>query len=79
MSDVAHAFIASPQYRRGAMFINYDEWGGFFDHVKPPPRARRPRQPADLANDWSLTGFRIPAVAISPYTRAKARAGGSAT
>ena len=35
MSDVAHAFIESPQYRRGAMFINYDEWGGFFDHVSP--------------------------------------------
>ena len=45
MSDVVHAFIESPQYRRGALFINYDEWGGFFDHVKPPPRARRPRQP----------------------------------
>jgi phospholipase C len=27
MSDVVHAFISSPQFRRGAMFINYDEWG----------------------------------------------------
>ena len=45
MSDVAHAFIESPQYRRGAMFINYDEWGGFFDHVAPAARARRPREP----------------------------------
>ena len=36
MSDVTHAFIESPQYERGAMFINYDEWGGFFDHVPPP-------------------------------------------
>ena len=45
MSDVAHAFIESPQYERGALFINYDEWGGFFDHVQPPfvPDDRRNR------------------------------------
>jgi phospholipase C len=71
MSDIAHAFIESPQYERGVLFINYDEWGGFFDHVRPR------RVPDDLANrknldeDWSLTGFRTPAVAISPYARSK--------
>src|SRR4051794_6623800 len=36
MADVVHAFIQSPQWKRGALFIVYDEWGGFFDHVKPP-------------------------------------------
>jgi phospholipase C len=68
MSDVAHAFIESPQYRRGVMFINYDEWGGFFDHVKPRfvPDDRRSK---DINEDFGLTGFRIPGVAISPYTR----------
>ncbi len=76
MSDVAHAFIASPHYRRGAMFINYDEWGGFFDHVKPPHVPDDRGNLADLTNDWSLAGFRVPAVAISPYTRAKRRKGG---
>ena len=35
MSEITHAFLDSPQFRRGAMFINYDEWGGFFDHVSP--------------------------------------------
>ncbi|MGI8727146.1 MAG: alkaline phosphatase family protein, partial [Solirubrobacterales bacterium] len=69
MSDVAHAFIDSPQYARGAMFINYDEWGGFFDHV-PPPRVPDDRaNPADLYDDWGFCGFRVPAVAISPFTR----------
>ena len=69
MSDVAHAFIEGPQYKRGAMFINYDEWGGFFDHVRPKrvPDDRGNRK--DLENDWSLTGFRIPSVAISPFSR----------
>jgi phospholipase C len=73
MSDVTHSFIASPQYRRGAMFINYDEWGGFFDHVSPRfvPDDREDR--ADLANNWGITGFRVPAVAISPYTRSGRR------
>jgi phospholipase C len=73
MSDVGHAFIESPQYRRGALFINYDEWGGFFDHVRPRhvPDDRQNR--ADLEEDWSITGFRVPAVAISPYARAGKR------
>ena len=75
MSDVAHALIESPQYRRGAMFINYDEWGGFFDHVRPRhvPDDRANLQ--DLENDWSITGFRVPAVAISPFTRGHRKGG----
>ena len=36
MADVVHAFMESPQFERGALFIVYDEWGGFFDHVRPP-------------------------------------------
>ncbi len=69
MSDIAHAFIESPQYKRGAMFINYDEWGGFFDHVRPHfvPDDRENR--SDLYQNWGFTGFRIPGVAISPYAR----------
>ena len=69
MSDITHAFIESPQYARGAMFINYDEWGGFFDHVRPPhvPDDRADRK--DLENDWSFCGFRVPAVCISPFSR----------
>ena len=68
MSDVAHAFMESPQYRRGALFIDYDEWGGFFDHVKPRfvPDDRRSK---DLDEDFGMTGFRIPGVAISPFTK----------
>jgi len=69
MSDVVHAFMESPQYKRGVLFINYDEWGGFFDHV-PPPRVPDQRQNnSDILNDWSLMGFRIPAVAVSPFAR----------
>ncbi len=68
MSDIAHAFIASPHWNRGAMFIDYDEWGGFFEHVLPR-RVPDDLNDPDINKDFGLTGFRIPAVALSPYAR----------
>jgi phospholipase C len=68
MSQITHAFLNSPQFRRGAMFINYDEWGGFFDHVSPrfvPDGRASPK----LSKTFGITGFRSPGVAISPYAR----------
>jgi phospholipase C len=66
MSDVVHAFMESPNWERGALFIVYDEWGGFFDHVRPPsvPDARKS---SNIDLDFGLMGFRIPAVAVSPF------------
>jgi phospholipase C len=68
ISDVVHAFLASPQWKRGALFVTFDEWGGFFDHVRPPsvPDVRQSR---DLNNDFGQVGFRVPAFVISPYAR----------
>jgi phospholipase C len=68
MSDVVHAFMNSAHWKRGAIFVVYDEWGGFFDHVRPP-RVPDIRQNRDLNKDFGQMGFRIPAVAISPYVR----------
>jgi phospholipase C len=68
MSDVVHAFQNSKNYRRGALFVIYDEWGGFFDHVSPP-HVIDDRASRNLDKDFGQMGFRIPAVAISPYTR----------
>jgi phospholipase C len=42
--------------------INYDEWGGFFDHVAPGVAA-------DVNPDWGLRGFRVPCLVISPRAR----------
>jgi phospholipase C len=74
MADVINAFVRSPNYRRGALFVVYDEWGGFYDHVRPPrvPDDRASRNPDE---DWGQMGFRIPAVAISPYARSKRKRG----
>jgi phospholipase C len=63
-----HAFMESPQWRRGALFIIYDEWGGFFDHVAPP-RVPDDRNDPDINKDFGQMGFRIPAVAVSPFVR----------
>ncbi len=67
MADVAHAFMASPQFKRGALFIIYDEWGGFFDHVTPP-RVPDERASTNLDQDFGQMGFRTPTVVVSPYT-----------
>src|SRR3954451_7054983 len=68
MSDVVHAFLESPQFKRAAMFIVYDEWGGFFEHV-PPPSVPDDRGSPDINKNYGQMGFRIPSVIISPYAR----------
>ena len=68
MADVVRAFVCSKCYRRGALFVVYDEWGGFFDHVRPP-RVRDARASSDPNEDFGQMGFRIPAVAVSPFAR----------
>jgi phospholipase C len=37
------------------LVINYDEWGGFFDHVQP-------RKAPDVSKKTALRGFRTPAL-----------------
>ena len=68
MADVVNAFIESPQFQSGALFIVYDEWGGFFDHVAPP-RVPDARSHPELDRDYGQMGFRIPAVCVSPWVR----------
>jgi phospholipase C len=51
------------------LIVNYDEWGGFYDHV-PPPRALAPNgTDPDLMDGKALLGCRVPAVIASPWTR----------
>ena len=68
MADVVHAFMESPHWPRGALFIVYDEGGGFFDHV-PPPRVPDIRESRDYDKDFGQMGFRIPAVVVSPWVK----------
>ena len=68
LNKVYEAVTSSPNWPNTLLIINFDEWGGFFDHVAPP---RAPIPTADsLAGDQTgLRGFRVPALAISPWSR----------
>jgi phospholipase C len=52
------------------MIVNYDESGGFFDHVKPLPIVTNPRREATFRDSlFRTTGARVPAYLISPFVR----------
>lgn len=62
INQVYEAISSSPAWQRTVFIINYDEWGGFFDHVAP---ATAP----DANPSNGLRGFRVPALVISPLAR----------
>jgi phospholipase C len=66
LNTVYNAVVSSPNWPNTVLVINFDEWGGFFDHV-PPPRAPIPPADASLGSD-GLMGFRTPALVISPWS-----------
>jgi phospholipase C len=69
MSDIVHAFMCSPNWENGALFIVYDEWGGFFDHVRPPSVPDALQNTSNLDEDFGLMGYRIPGVVVSPFAK----------
>jgi phospholipase C len=62
LDDVYRAVVSSPAWPRTLLVIVFDEWGGFFDHV-------RPKRAPDVAERYSLRGFRVPCLLISPFAR----------
>jgi phospholipase C len=62
LATIYQAVTSSPAWGRTLLIVNFDEWGGFFDHVPPPP-ARHDKL------DRSLRGFRVPCLLISPFAR----------
>lgn len=66
--DVYDALTRSPGWRDTVLVITYDEHGGFYDHVKPPPVTDHPR--------YRTLGLRVPALIVGPrVTRQVARRG----
>ena len=83
MSDIVNAVGSSPLWNNTLLFINYDEHGGYFDHV-PPPEAIAPDSIAPVVpprtdnftagggfeyEGYHRYGFRVPAVVVSPYAK----------
>jgi phospholipase C len=71
MAAVYAALAASPVWDRTALFVTYDEDGGFYDHV-PHTFFPDERQNADLELDFSKSGGRLPSALISPWSKRRA-------
>ncbi|MGZ8615020.1 MAG: phospholipase C [Actinomycetota bacterium] len=56
VSEIVNAVMRSPMWEHTAIFLTWDEWGGFYDPVLPP-----------AIDDLGL-GVRVPLLTISPYT-----------
>jgi phospholipase C len=65
LNQVYTAVTTSPAWPKTLLVVNYDEWGGFFDHV--PPGAAPDVDPA-----LRRRGFRVPCLLISPWSRRRA-------
>jgi phospholipase C len=67
LNQVYEALTSSPNWKSTVLIINYDEWGGFFDHVPPPLAPITDLDPV-IGNDGRL-GFRVPLLVASPLAR----------
>lgn len=61
----------SPHWNESLLLVVYDEQGGFFDHVSPPPAVAPGDVISNLDNNthgfnFTQLGIRVPAVLISP-------------
>jgi phospholipase C len=57
VTAVVNAAMKSPDWRSTAIFLSWDDWGGFYDNVVPP------------TVDADGYGLRVPSIVISPYAK----------
>jgi phospholipase C len=57
VTGVVNSVMQSPDWKSTAIFLTWDDWGGFYDHVAPPKV------------DANGYGLRVPGLVISPYAK----------
>ncbi len=57
VTNLINSVMSGPDWDSSAIFLLWDDWGGFYDHVKPP------------VVDENGYGLRVPSLVISPYAR----------
>jgi hypothetical protein len=57
VTGAINAIMRGPDWQSTAIFVAWDDWGGFYDHVPPP------------TVDKNGYGLRVPALVISPYAK----------
>ena len=57
VTAVINAIMQSPDWSSTAIFLAWDDWGGFYDHVTPP------------SVDMNGYGLRVPGLVISPFAK----------
>lgn len=57
VTGLVNAIMSGPDWDSTAIFLSWDDWGGFYDHVAPP------------TVDENGYGLRVPGIVISPYAK----------
>ncbi|HSO95499.1 MAG TPA: alkaline phosphatase family protein [Acidimicrobiia bacterium] len=57
VTSLINAAMHGPDWNSTAIFLSWDDWGGFYDHVAPP------------TVDQNGYGLRVPSMVISPYAK----------
>ncbi|MCB0245313.1 MAG: hypothetical protein KDI12_18010 [Anaerolineae bacterium] len=60
VAEVYNTLLESPLWNKTMLVIYYDEHGGFYDHVSPPPAE-------DDFDHLARYGVRVPAIVVSPW------------
>lgn len=66
--NVFEALAHGPDWSSTLLIINFDEWGGFFEHVAPPRAQAANTVDPDIVDGKTLLGMRVPVVVASPWT-----------